>query len=279
MPSSFTFPAFAPGSVWLVGAGPGDPGLLTLLAAHALAEADIVLYDALVNTDVLSAMGPQGRAIAVGRRKGNILATVAQTVDLMVRHASAGRRVVRLKGGDPMMFGRGGEEIAALAAAAVPFRVVPGVTAGIGGLAYAGIAATRRGVNESVTFLTGHDETGNLPGGIDWNVLARADQSLVVYMGVTVLDRIAGELLGHGRDHHTPVALVSDASTAAQRTLLTTLGEVVLAARRARIAPPAIIVIGAAADPANIFEWFDNASAAASTLEPAVPEIVAEGSR
>jgi uroporphyrin-III C-methyltransferase len=254
---SLLLPQFETGSVWLVGAGPGDPGLLTLLAAHALREADIVLFDALVDTGVLAAMGPQGRAISVGRRKGKVTASVAQTVELMLRHARAGRRVVRLKGGDPFLFGRGGEETAALAAAGIPFRVVPGVTAGIGGLAYAGIAATRRGVNSVVTFLTGHDETGGLPPDIDWASLARETQSLVIYMGLTTLDRTAHALLAHGRDHRTPVAIVSKATTAEQQTLLTTLGESVLAVRRARLVAPAIIVIGPAADPANIVSWFD----------------------
>ncbi len=260
---SFALPEFAPGSVWLVGAGTGDPGLLTLLAAHALAEADIVLYDALVNTDILAGMGPRGRAIAAGRRKGAPVLTEQQVIQLMIRHAEAGRRVVRLKGGDPFVFGRGGEEIAALAATGIPFRIVPGITAGIGGLAYAGIAATRRGVNSTITFLTGHDEAGGLPAGVDWAALARADQTLVVYMGLSSLDAIAGALLSHGRDHLTPVAIVSKASLPEQHTLLTTLGACVLAVRRERIAAPAIIVIGEAAAEANIFPWFDPAAQAA----------------
>jgi uroporphyrin-III C-methyltransferase len=256
---SLQHPEFMPGSVWLVGAGPGDPGLLTLLAAHALAEADIVLYDSLVNLDVLSLMGPHGRALSAGRRKGNVTMTVAQTVELMVHHAAAGRRVVRLKGGDPFIFGRGGEEIEALTSAGVPFRIVPGITAGIGGLAYAGIVATRRGVNAAVTFVTGHGEAGELPENVNWMGLSRDDQTLVVYMGLTKLDEIARTLLAHGRDHRTPVAIISRASTSGQQTLLTTLGESVLASRRAQIAAPALIVIGQPAAEANIHAWFDPA--------------------
>lgn len=259
MPASL--PNLAPGTVWLIGAGPGDPGLLTLLAVRALGQADIVLHDALVNTDILALAGPHGRAISVGRRKGNVTATEAQTIALMIRYATAGLRVVRLKGGDPFVFGRGGEEAGALAKAGIPFRVVPGVTAGIGGLAYAGIVATRRGVNSAITFLTGHDETGSLPQELDWAGLARPDQALVVYMGLSRLDEIAKALLAHGRHHSTPVAIVSAATTERQQTLLTTLGESVLAARRARIQAPALIVIGRPADPANIFSWFDPASA------------------
>ena len=264
MTTPFNLPSIAPGSVWLVGAGPGDPGLLTLLAARALAEADIVLYDALVNTDVLAAMGLHGRAISVGRRKGRVTATVDQTVALMLRHARAGSRVVRLKGGDPFIFGRGGEEVAALVEAGSPFRVVPGITAGIGGLAYAGIVATRRGVNEAITFATGHGADGGLPREIDWARLAGEDQALVVYMGLGLLDEIAGTLLAHGRDHRTPVAIVSNASTSAQKTLLTSLGECVLAARRERIEAPALVAIGQIADPANIHQWFDPATLHAS---------------
>ena len=265
---SFALPNLAPGTVWLVGAGPGDPGLLTLLAAHALGQADVVLYDALVNTDVLAAMGPHGRAIFVGRRKGRISATVAQTVGLMLKHAAAGRRVVRLKGGDPFVFGRGGEEVAALVEAGVPFRIVPGITAGIGGLAYAGIVATRRGVNEAITFVTGHGAHGDLPGAVDWAALARDDQAIVIYMGLGMLDRIAGTLLAHGRDHRTPVAIVSAASTAAQETLFTTLGESVLAARRNRLSAPAVVAVGRIADPANIHQWFDPAEAATPRVAP-----------
>jgi uroporphyrin-III C-methyltransferase len=252
---SVLLPDFAPGSVWLVGAGPGDPGLLTLLAVRALEHADIVLYDSLLNTDILALMSRHARAILVGRRKGNATATVAQTIDLMVRHARAGRRVARLKGGDPFIFGRGGEEAAALSAAAIPFRIVPGVTAGIGGVAYAGIAATRRGVNEAVTFLTGHGEDGAFPEGVDWASAARDDQTLVVYMGLTAIDEIASRLLAHGRDHRTPVAIVSRASMPDQQVLLTSLGESVLATRRARLPAPAIIVIGQAAAAANIHPW------------------------
>jgi uroporphyrin-III C-methyltransferase len=264
---SVILPDFAPGSVWLVGAGPGDPGLLTLLGAHAVRTADIVLYDALLNTDILALMGPHGRAISVGRRKGAVTATVAQTIDLMLRHAAAGRRVVRLKGGDPFVFGRGGEEAEALAGAGVAFRIVPGITAGIGGLAYAGVAVTKRRVNAAVTLLTGHDENGRLPESVDWASAARDDQILVVYMGLTALDDIAQILLAHGRDHRTPVAVVSNASTPQQRVFLTTLGECVLAVRRARMPSPAILVIGEAAAPDAIFPWYDPAETQ-STAEP-----------
>jgi uroporphyrin-III C-methyltransferase len=268
---SFVHPEFRPGTVWLVGAGPGDPGLLTLLAARALAEADIVLHDALVNPEILERAGPKARIVPVGRRKGLSIADHTQTVALMVRHARAGARVVRLKGGDPFVFGRGAEEAAALAEADIPFRIVPGISAGIGGLAYGGIAVTQRGVNEAVTFVTGHGATGALPEGADWARLAQPGQSLVVYMGLGVLDEIAGALLAHGRDHRTPVAIVAAATTADQRVLVTTLGECVLAARRARIAAPAIIAVGEIADPTRINTWFDPASLEAPTPQRVAP--------
>jgi uroporphyrin-III C-methyltransferase len=167
---------------------------------------------------------------------------------------------VRLKGGDPFIFGRGGEEVAALVEAGLPFRIVPGITSGIGGLAYAGIVATRRRVNEAITFMTGHGAEGGLPRDVDWVRLAKGDQALVIYMALGHLDEIAGTLLAHGRDHRTPVAIVSSASTATQQTLLTSLGECVLAARRERMEAPALVVVGAIADPANIHQWFDPAT-------------------
>jgi uroporphyrin-III C-methyltransferase len=250
-------PELLPGAVWLVGAGPGDPGLLTLHAVRAIRAADVVLYDALINTEILAEARPDARLVCVGRRKGNAPTAQDEIVRLMIEHARQGARVVRLKGGDPCMFGRGGEEAAALRDAHIPFRIVPGVTAGIGGLAYAGIAATHRDANAAVTFLTGHQTGGALPGDLDWDALARNDNALVVYMGVSALDRIVPELLAHGRDASTPVAIVAQATTPSQRVVTTTLGEAIFAARRAKIGTPALIVIGRIADPALATPWFE----------------------
>ncbi|GIL39746.1 uroporphyrinogen-III C-methyltransferase [Roseiterribacter gracilis] len=254
---STTLPQLEAGSVWLVGAGPGDPGLLTLHAVGAIRAADLVLYDALINTEILSEARRNARLVCVGRRKGNAPTTQDEIARLMIEGARDGLRVVRLKGGDPCMFGRGGEEAAALRDAGIPFRIVPGVTAGIGGLAYAGIAATHRDANAAVTFLTGHQTGGALPGDLDWDALARSDNALVVYMGVSALDRVVPALLSHGRDAATPVAIVAHATTPSQRVLNTTLGEAVLAARRAKIDAPALIVIGRIADPALATPWFE----------------------
>src|SRR5215203_742099 len=168
------------GRVSLVGAGPGDPELLTLKAVARLAEADLVLYDALLDMETLK-FATHARRFFVGKRAG--LAAIRQDAinRLMVREARRGQRIVRLKGGDPFVFGRGGEEALALAAAGIPYRIVPGVTAGIGGLAYAGIPATHRGLNSAVTLVTGHGAGGDLPEDLDWAALARGGQVLVFY--------------------------------------------------------------------------------------------------
>lgn len=209
-------PAFEPGTVWLVGAGPGDPGLLTLTAAHALAEADVILHDALVADDVLAMAGPQTQLIPVGKRAGRPSPKQLSISERLIALARSGLKVVRLKGGDPFVFGRGGEEALALAAAGVSFRIVPGITAGIGGLAYAGVPLTHRTLSQSVAFVTGHGAAGGLPRDVDWAGLAKGAGTIVLYMGLRHLDEIAGLLLEAGRDAADPVLVLSDASTPAQ---------------------------------------------------------------
>jgi len=186
-------PAFKPGTVWLVGAGPGDPGLLTLHAVHALSEADIVLHDALVSPDIL-ALAPHARLEAVGKRAGGRRTPQLRINERMIRLAREGHRVVRLKGGDPLVFGRGAEEALALAAAGVCFRIIPGISAGIGGTAASGIPTTHRGLAHSVAFATGHDSNGALPNDVDWASLAR---------GVDV----TGALHGAAPDRHDRATL------------------------------------------------------------------------
>src|ERR1700675_2885279 len=166
-------PEMAHGSVWLVGAGPGDPGLLSVLALHALEQADAVVYDALVDPHILALARPGAALEDAGKRGGRPSPRQPDISARLVALARDGKRVLRLKGGDPCVFGRGGEEALALAEAGVPFRIVPGVTAGIGGLAYAGIPVTHRDVNSVVTFVTGHDSTGGVPGAVDWEAIAR----------------------------------------------------------------------------------------------------------
>lgn len=248
-------PDFEPGWVWLVGAGPGDPGLLTLLAAKALAEADAVVYDALVDERSLALARADAILEYAGKRGGKPSPRQPDISRRLIQLAREGKRVLRLKGGDPFVFGRGGEEALALVAAAVPFRVVPGITAGIGGLAYAGIPATHRDVNEAVTFITGHNVSGDVPDGLDWPALARGAPVLVFYMALKHLAQIRDRLIAAGRPTGEAAAIVSDAATERQRTLVTTLGRLVEDAEAAKAAPPAIVVIGPAVRMAAGLDW------------------------
>lgn len=230
-----------PGEVWLVGAGPGDPGLLTLNAAQALAQADIVLHDALVSPEIL-ALAPQARLVPVGKRAGGRRTPQMRINERLIGLARANYRVVRLKGGDPMVFGRGAEEALALAAAGVRFRVVPGISAGIGGAAAAGIPVTHRGLAHSVAFATGHDTTGDLPS-IDWAALARGADVLVLYMALRHIGAIVGHLRDAGRDGSEPVAFITEATTPRQRVAIATLAKAeAVAASIPRHAPTLIIV-------------------------------------
>jgi uroporphyrin-III C-methyltransferase len=230
--------------VWLTGAGPGDPGLLTLLAWRALQQADVVVYDALVSEAVLGLAHKGARLEFAGKRGGRPSPEQAGISRRLVQLAREGARVLRLKGGDPFVFGRGGEEALALVAAGVPFRIVPGISSGIGGLAYAGIPVTHRDTNQAVTFLTGHNVAGEVPDGLDWDAIARGAPVLVLYMALKHLERIAERLLAHGRAPDEPVAIVSKASTADQVVLETTLARCHADALAAAIEPPTLIVVG-----------------------------------
>jgi uroporphyrin-III C-methyltransferase len=238
------FPEFAPGSVWLVGAGPGDPGLLTLHAAHALAGADVVLHDALVAPEILALAGPAARFEPVGKRAGRAGAAQLRINQRLIELARAGLRVLRLKGGDPFVFGRGGEEALALVAAGVPFRVVPGITSGIGGLAYAGIPLTHRMLAPSVALVTGHGVGSGAPRDVDWAALARGARTLVLYMARGRLAAIAAALMTAGRDPDEPVALLSDATTLRQRCVRTTLGRAPADAAVLEPGAPMLVAIG-----------------------------------
>ena len=241
---SLPMPDFVPGSVWLVGAGPGDPGLLTLYALHALRRADVVLHDALVDPRVLALAGPDTRLEHAGKRGHCPSPSQPEISARLVALAGRGLRVCRLKGGDPFVFGRGAEEALALVDANVPFRVVPGVTAGIGGLAYAGIPVTSRDTNSAVTFITGHDRSGALPGTIDWEALAKSSPVMVFYMALRHVDAIAGNLLAAGRRPDEPVAVVSRAATPHQEVIVGTIADIGERARTAALEPPAMLVVG-----------------------------------
>jgi uroporphyrin-III C-methyltransferase len=249
------FPDFLPGSVWLVGAGPGDPGLLSVLALHALDHADIVVYDALVDPRIL-ALAPAGATLDhAGKRGGRPSPSQPDISARLIRLAQEGRRVLRLKGGDPCVFGRGGEEALALAAARIPFRIVPGITAGIGGLAYAGIPVTHRDINSAVTFVTGHSSDGAVPDGVDWEAIAGGSPVIVLYMGLRHIAAIATRLIAAGRMPDEAVAIVSKATTPAQRVVVTSLAEAAAAAAVAGIEGPTIIAIGEVVRLRDALDW------------------------
>jgi uroporphyrin-III C-methyltransferase len=241
--SRLVAPEFEAGTVWLVGAGPGDPGLLTLHAAHALAHADIVLHDALVSPEILT-LASHARLEAVGKRAGGARTPQLRINERLINLARAGRRVVRLKGGDPLVFGRGAEEALALAAAGVPFRIVPGISAGIGGTAAAGIPTTHRGLAHSVAFMTGHDADDDSAGSRDWGALVHGADVLVLYMALRQIAGIASRLRAAGRDAAEPVAFITEATTPRQSVLITTLAEAVQAASTIAPGLPTLVVIG-----------------------------------
>jgi uroporphyrin-III C-methyltransferase len=226
--------------VWLVGAGPGDPDLLTVKAARLLAEADVVVHDALVGAGVLALVPPAADLIDVGKRPGR---PVPQELisTLLVTLARDGKRVVRLKGGDPFVFGRGGEEAHALAVAGIPFEVVPGITSAVAAPAAAGVPVTHRGVAASFTVVTGHRRAGEAE--IDWRALARFGGTIVVLMGVSQRATIAGELIAGGLDPATPVAAIRSATTGDQVTLRCRLADL----PDVDVRSPAVLVIGAVA--------------------------------
>jgi uroporphyrin-III C-methyltransferase len=235
-------PDFAPGSVWLAGAGPGDPGLLSLYALHALNTADIVLHDALVPPDIL-ALAATPRLHSVGKRAGGTRTPQLRINEKLIALARQGQRVLRLKGGDPLVFGRGGEEALALAAAAVPFRIVPGISAGIGGTAAAGIPLTHRTLAHSVAFATGHDSHGGLPDRLDFATLAGTDVA-VFYMALRQAGVLATRLIEAGRTPDEALAFISDATTPRQQVTLATLETAAATAAALDQRAPTLIVVG-----------------------------------
>jgi uroporphyrin-III C-methyltransferase len=263
-----SWPELRPGWVWLCGAGPGDPGLLTLHGLNALRQADVVVYDALVGEDILSWAGT-AELIYAGKRGGKPSAKQRDISLHLVELARAGKRVLRLKGGDPFVFGRGGEEAQTLVQHGVPIRIIPGISAGIGGLAYAGIPVTHRDVNQSVTFVTGHDQTGDTPGSLDWRAIAQGSQFIVIYMGMKHIAQIAQRLMDAGRNPSEPVAFVTSATLDQQNVVESTLGTAVDDAKAAGIEPPAIICIGRSVLMRQVLDWQSLESGAAPrNLDP-----------
>ena len=248
-------PVFEPGHVWLVGAGPGDPGLLTLHGANAIRQADVIVYDALVNDAVLDMASSHVSLLFAGKRGGKPSPKQRDISLRLVEFAREGKRVLRLKGGDPFVFGRGGEEALALVENGIPFRIVPGISAGIGGLAYAGIPVTHRDINHSVTFLTGHDASGLVPDAVDWDSVSKGSPVLVMYMAMKHWPNIRDRLLAAGRPGSQPMAFVCEATTERQRVLETTIAESVEALENSDIEPPAIVVVGDAVRLRSALDW------------------------
>jgi uroporphyrin-III C-methyltransferase len=236
-------PRFQPGEVWLTGAGPGDPGLLTLHAVNALSQADVILYDALVDDAVLRLARPDVVCEFSGKRGGKPSASQRDITERLIELAREGRRVLRLKGGDPFVFGRGGEEAMGLVAAGIPFRVIPGVTAGIAGLAYAHIPTTTRDTNHGVILVTGQYAAGR-EDGLEWGALVRTRLPIILYMGVMRLAEIAGKLMASGASPDLPVAVVHSATTPQQRVLVTTLRRVAEEAAAGGFGSPSIVAFG-----------------------------------
>jgi len=242
------------GWVVLVGAGPGDPGLLTLRGLRALNEADVILHDRLVSAEVLALARRDAERIEVGKQAGNHHATQSQIHDLMLEHARAGRRVVRLKGGDPFVFGRGGEELQFLRAHGIPYEVVPGITAALACAAYAGVPLTHRAHAQSVRLLTAHCQASH--DTLDWAALAQEKQTLAVYMGVGELAMLQSKLLEHGRAPTTPFALVENGSRADQRVVTGTLAQLAGRAGAHAVRSPALLILGEVAALADSLAWF-----------------------
>src|SRR5205809_7708489 len=242
--------------VYLIGAGPGDPELITCKGRRILEGAGAVLYDHLAPEALLDLAPADAERIYVGKKKSAHAFTQEEICAMLIERARRGITVVRLKGGDPFLFGRGGEEAEALAAAGVPFELVPGVSSAVAAPAYAGIPLTHRGVASSFAVVTGHEGCGKARAGVDWARLATAVDTLVVLMGVAALPRIARELIAHGRAPHTPVALVRWGTTDWQTVLTGRLDDVAARARAARLEPPVVIVIGEVVALAERLAWF-----------------------
>ena len=247
------------GSVALVGCGPGDPDLLTLRAARVIAGADALVYDRLVSTGIVELGRRDAKRIYVGKARSDHALPQHEISALLVRLAKQGMRVARLKGGDPFVFGRGGEEVEELAANGIPFEVVPGVTAAAGIAAYAGIPLTHRDHAHAITLVTGHLKDGSVD--LDWPALARPGQTLVIYMGLAGLAAICRELVAHGRAPDTPAAIVQHGTLPTQRVVTGTLADLATRAEAAALKPPTLIVVGDVVKLRAVCSWFEPAAA------------------
>jgi uroporphyrin-III C-methyltransferase len=244
-----------PGKVYLVGAGPGDPQLLTIKAVKVLKEADVVIYDRLVGEEILFLTPEKAERIYVGKRTGKHEVPQDKITELIIEKAQAGGKIVRLKGGDPFVFGRGGEEAEALVEKGIEFEVVPGISSSVAAPMYAGIPLTHRDYAASVAIITGH-RAGDAEKPVDWVKIAQAVDTMVILMGVESLDGIVGKLLTGGIDPGKPVAMVESGTYPTQRTLIATLSTIVKKAEAKQIKPPSVIIIGEVANLGRKLAWF-----------------------
>jgi uroporphyrin-III C-methyltransferase len=247
---------FRRGSVWLVGAGPGDPGLLTLLAYKSIKVADVIFYDALLNEQVLSLAKSNAQLVYVGKRGNKKSINQLEINNLLINEAKKNKRVLRLKGGDPFIFGRGGEEALSLKLNKIPFKVVPGTTAGIAGLAYAGIPATHRDFNTSITFISAYGAGGEKPETVDWTSFTKTSHLIVIYMGLERISWVCSELIKRGRDKHGNIAIISNATKKNQKILISTLLNCSKNFNKNVIDSPALLVIGKNVLLSPILDWF-----------------------
>ena len=250
-------PTFEPGWVWLAGAGPGDPSLLTIAAWHGLKNADVVIYDALVGEAIIKLACPDAKLEYAGKRGGRPSTQQQDISGKLIDYAKAGKRVLRLKGGDPFVFGRGGEECLALVEAGVPFRVIPGITAGVGGPAYAGIPVTHRETNTAVTFITGHTASDGIPSNLNWPALAKGSPVLIFYMAARNLKNIADRLITAGRSGDEPVVIISRATLPDQAVLETSLATCAEDLIKAKLQTPTLIIVGPVAGLRDQLNWLD----------------------
>ena len=244
------------GKVYLVGAGPGDPELLTLKAARLIATADVLVYDYLVGAGILALAAPTAERVFVGKKGGGFCCPQRDIESTLIAFARAGKAVVRLKGGDPFVFGRGGEEAEALLAAGLTFEIVPGVTSALAAAAYAGIPLSHRTHSSAVVFLTGHEDPAKPDSAIRWEDYGGLGATLCVYMGMKNLETITRRLQAGGLPANTPAAVIQSATTSSHRQLITTVGKIALESEHAGFGAPAIVIIGEVAALADRLSWF-----------------------
>ena len=243
------------GKVFLVGAGPGDPSLITLRAVELIKKADVVLYDRLVSKKIISMIPKKTKSFYVGRVVGDDYKHQDDTNELMVKYAKMKRRVVRLKGGDPTIFGRGGEEAEYLKKHKIQFEIVPGVTSGIGSATYAGIPLTHRKFASSVVFVTGHEDSEKKKEDVRWKKLAKSTDTIVVMMGLARISKICKQLSEGGMEKNTPVAVIQDGTTSKQKMITGTISNIAQKVKQSKIKPPSIIIIGKVVSLSKTIGW------------------------